>query len=80
MSQYAQLKIRQGPRFGKRQQPQIASPSNRIHKSPPSSGMLLGLFSSVQFASATGKRSAMKVIGIIPARYASTRFPASPWP
>jgi 3-deoxy-manno-octulosonate cytidylyltransferase (CMP-KDO synthetase) len=32
----------------------------------------------VQFATAAGKKSAMKVIGIIPARYASTRFPGKP--
>jgi 3-deoxy-manno-octulosonate cytidylyltransferase (CMP-KDO synthetase) len=35
-------------------------------------------FSSVQFATAAGKRSGMKVIGIIPARYGSTRFPGKP--
>ena len=34
--------------------------------------------SSVQFASAAAKKSSMKVIGIIPARYSSTRFPGKP--
>jgi 3-deoxy-manno-octulosonate cytidylyltransferase (CMP-KDO synthetase) len=32
----------------------------------------------VQFAAAAGKKNAMKVIGIIPARYGSTRFPGKP--
>jgi 3-deoxy-manno-octulosonate cytidylyltransferase (CMP-KDO synthetase) len=32
----------------------------------------------VQFAAAAGKKGAMKIIGIIPARYASTRFPGKP--
>src|ERR1017187_7172880 len=35
-------------------------------------------FSAVQSVSGAGKRSAMKVIGIIPARYSSTRFPGKP--
>src|ERR1035441_5038100 len=35
-------------------------------------------FSSVQSVSAAGKDGAMKVLGIIPARYASTRFPGKP--
>jgi 3-deoxy-manno-octulosonate cytidylyltransferase (CMP-KDO synthetase) len=35
-------------------------------------------FSSVQFTAVAGKRSGMKVIGIIPARYGSTRFPGKP--
>ena len=41
-------------------------------------GEQAGCFSSVQFAAATGKKGAMKVIGIIPARYGSTRFPGKP--
>jgi 3-deoxy-manno-octulosonate cytidylyltransferase (CMP-KDO synthetase) len=32
----------------------------------------------VQFAAVAGKRSGVKVIGIIPARYGSTRFPGKP--
>jgi 3-deoxy-manno-octulosonate cytidylyltransferase (CMP-KDO synthetase) len=32
----------------------------------------------VQFAAVAGKTGAMKVLGIIPARYASTRFPGKP--
>jgi len=35
-------------------------------------------FSAVQSVSGAGKKSAMKVLGIIPARYASTRFPGKP--
>ncbi len=35
-------------------------------------------FSSVQSATAAVKKSGMKVLGIIPARYASTRFPGKP--
>jgi 3-deoxy-manno-octulosonate cytidylyltransferase (CMP-KDO synthetase) len=35
-------------------------------------------FSSVQFCLPAAKYSAMKVVGIIPARYASTRFPGKP--
>ena len=37
-----------------------------------------GRFSAVQFAGLPGKKGRMKVTGIIPARYASTRFPGKP--
>jgi len=37
-----------------------------------------GHFSSVQFAAVAGKTGAMKVFGIIPARYGSSRFPGKP--
>ena len=44
----------------------------------PAPGETLFDFSSVQSVSAAGKDGAMKVLGIIPARYASTRFPGKP--
>ena len=43
-----------------------------------SSSCVCALFSSVQSVEASGKQGAMKVIGIIPARYGSTRFPGKP--
>ena len=43
-----------------------------------SCGFNQGRFSSVQFAGGAGKRGGVKVIGIIPARYGSTRFPGKP--
>jgi len=51
---------------------------NPLPSAIPCPGQTVPHFSSVQFATAAGKKSAMKVIGIIPARYASTRFPGKP--
>src|ERR1017187_5761532 len=44
----------------------------------PAPGETLFAFSAVQSLSAAGKDGAMKVLGIIPARYASTRFLGKP--
>jgi 3-deoxy-manno-octulosonate cytidylyltransferase (CMP-KDO synthetase) len=49
-----------------------------IGRIPPSFRYKASRFSSVQFTAVAGKRSGVKVIGIIPARYGSTRFPGKP--